>query len=296
MRSFLRTTSCLFLTVTSPIFINQRSFALSIPRKMLVSTANSVADVFAVPMFQDNYGYFLVDRETGDALTVDPGDGQVIYQVSKENKFKLTTVLCTHKHGDHVGGNEYLQKNIPSLQFIATSFEPIPCATQLVGEGDIIRWGSLRIRVLNTFCHTAGHVVYVIDNESDSSKDPILFSGDTLFVGGCGRFFEGTAEQMLSNMDKLASLPGNTQVFCAHEYTESNFRFLNSLDSEMIGEKYQQIKELRAQGKPTIPSTIAEELRFNLFMQCRKSKIQEILGVTSPVDAMHELRTRKNNF
>lgn len=267
---------------------------------MLVSTPRTVADVYAVPMFSDNYGYFLVDRSTGHALTVDPGDGNVIYNSAKQHNFDLRTVLCTHKHSDHIGGNEFLQTQMPALQFIATKFEPIPCATRLVGEGDTIMWGSLRIRVFNTFCHTAGHVVYFIDKLLEdgtvSSEDPILFSGDTLFVGGCGRFFEGTAAQMLENMDKLSTLPGNTQVFCAHEYTENNFKFLHSIDPSAVGERYQEIQKRRAEGKPTIPSTIADELHYNLFMHCHQPRLQQTLQVSSAVDAMHELRTRKNHF
>ena len=123
-----------------------------------------------------------------------------------------------------------------------------------------------------------------------------MFSGDTLFVGGCGRFFEGNAQQMLQNMDLYATLPGSTQVFCAHEYTEGNYKFLNSVDANTCGRKFAEIQQIRAEGRPTIPSSISEELKYNLFMKCHDPSLQQILGVSTAVDAMHELRTRKNNF
>jgi hydroxyacylglutathione hydrolase len=263
---------------------------------MLLSTPKSVAEVYAVPMLQDNYGFILVDRVTGKALIVDPSEGEPALNAVKEGGFQLEAVLTTHKHWDHVGGNKFLHEAIPSLEFIATKHEAVPCATKLVGDGETFQFGSLTVTAFNTFCHTSGHVSYFVEDKSSTEKDPILFCGDTLFIGGCGKFFEGTAQQMLENMDIFGSLPGNTQVFCAHEYTENNFRFLTSIDPETCEEKYQHIRHIRAQGKPTIPSSISEELKYNLFMNCHSKRVQEMLGVSSAVEAMNELRTRKNNF
>lgn len=251
-----------------------------------------------VPMFNDNYGYLLVKPGTKEALVVDPGDGQAILRATQDLGLTLTTALCTHKHGDHVGGNLVLREAVPDLNIIATKYEAIPCANHLVGEGDVISFGDLRIRTFYTPCHTAGHVVYFVDREhpaEDGHNTPLLFCGDTLFVGGCGRFFEGTADQMLANMDKLATLPGDTQVFCAHEYTESNFKFLAHIDTS-LSTKYQEIQNIRRQRKSTVPSTIGEELRTNLFMQCRDERVQALVGQSDAVSTMYELRNLKNKF
>jgi hydroxyacylglutathione hydrolase len=268
--------------------------------RSITKVSVGLVDVHMVPMFDDNYGHLLVDTVTNEALVVDPGDGNAILRAVADLGVQLTTVLCTHKHGDHVGGNAALVAAMPHLQVVATRHEPIPHATTLVGDNDILRIGRLTIRTIFAPCHTAGHVLYFVtpDSVSDSNADttsPLLFSGDTLFVGGCGRFFEGTAEQMLANMDRISLLPVNTLVFCAHEYTESNYKFLAHTDPALQG-KYAEIQLVRKKGLPTIPSVLADELQHNLFMKCRDKKIQQLVGTTSAVDTMQELRNRKNAF
>jgi hydroxyacylglutathione hydrolase len=260
-----------------------------------------IADVHLVPMFTDNYGYLVVDPGSNRAFTVDPGDGQAIYEATKALGLTLTTVLCTHKHADHVGGNQYLKSQIPELEIIGTKYEEIPGVTKQVGDGEEFTLfdNALHVRTIYSPCHTAGHVLYhvtKVDNQDNDRVLPMLFSGDTLFVGGCGRFFEGTAAQMLENMDKIATLPHNTLVFCAHEYTESNYRFLAHVDPSLQG-KYEEIKNMRASKIPTVPSTIADELQHNLFARCREEHVQTLMGASNdPVAAMQELRNRKNNF
>jgi hydroxyacylglutathione hydrolase len=174
-------------------------------------------------------------------------------------------------------------------------------------------------------CHTKGHIAFVVyppptgsheqDRESDTA--PLLFCGDTLFIGGCGRFFEGTAEDMLRNMDRLATLPPATQVFCAHEYTEANLKFLHAVEAGGGGvmdhtssaadteqcparfpaaEKLLQVQWARQAGRPTVPGTIGEELSYNLFMRCREPSTQRLVGANDAVEAMRLLRERKNNF
>ncbi len=279
-----------------------KSFTTNMNRFPCIATeTNCIADVHLVPMFSDNYGYLIVDPATKTAVTVDPGDGEAILTASRELGLTLTTVLCTHKHGDHVGGNDFLKQNIPNLEIIGTKYEDIPAVTKPVGDGEefsLFR-DRLRVRTIFTPCHTAGHVLYYISNADqcdEAAKIPMLFSGDTLFVGGCGRFFEGTAAQMLENMDKIASLPLDTLVFCAHEYTESNYKFLAHVDPS-LQEKYDKIRLIRANGLPTIPSTIGDELQHNLFAKCRDERTQSLVGFKGdPIATMHELRTRKNGF
>jgi hydroxyacylglutathione hydrolase len=259
---------------------------------------DSVADVLFVPMFSDNYGYLLVDPDTQSVACVDPGDGQAILRAVTDSNLKLTTILATHKHADHVGGNVFLKDAVPGLEVIAGKYEEIPGATKLVADGDVFEFGGLVVRTCYTPCHTKGHIVYHIErkNPHPQFNRPILFCGDTLFAGGCGRFFEGTAEQMQRNMELFATLPPATQVFCAHEYTESNYKFLVSIDREICGEKYEEVQGKRRRGEPTLPSTIAEEMKYNLFMHCHTPSLQSKLGTSNPVDTMAEIRLRKNNF
>jgi len=216
------------------------------------------------------------------------------FSVLKELDVELKMLFCTHKHADHVGGNLELARLFPGISIYGPSYEPIPGCTHQLKENDEVSLGSLQFQVLYTPCHTSGHIAYFTPRNAEDSPS-MLFPGDTLFVGGCGRFFEGTAAQMLSNMDKFASLPEETQVFCAHEYTESNYRFLASIDPE-IEPEYQKMKSLRSSGLPTIPSTIGQEIATNLFMKCREQRLWSLIGVDSAEMAMQTLRESKNNF
>lgn len=259
------------------------------------SSSNSVADVYMFPMLQDNYGYLLVDPNTKKVACIDPGDGPAVLNALDKLKFPLDLIICTHKHSDHIGGNSLLKSNFPDVKIISGAYDNIPETDIFLNDNDEYNFGSLKIKVIHAPCHTKGHVLYYIPT-STPSELPILFSGDTLFVGGCGRFFEGTAAEMLENMDKISSLPISTQVFCAHEYTESNFKFLAHIDPEKTLQKYEDIKVLRKDKNPTVPTSIEQELKFNLFMQCHDLSLQSKLGVSTAVDAMTQLRLLKNSF
>lgn len=195
--------------------------------------SNACASVYLVPMFSDNYGLLLVDENENcgghkrSATCIDPGDGAAILRAADELNLDLKYVLCTHKHNDHVGGNTMIRQHCPSVQIIGTAYEEIPEVNIKVSDGDVFSLGELQVQTIYTPCHTKGHVVYFVhrkdvatkadESRGEDKNTPILFTGDTLFVGGCGRFFEGTASDMLTNMDRIASLPAHTVVFCAHE-------------------------------------------------------------------------------
>lgn len=264
------------------------------------SVTNSVLAVYVVPMFQDNYGFVCIDRKSQNAALVDPGDGPTMLTALNDMKcdgvqFQLTQIWCTHKHHDHIGGNslfrEIYKKN---LRIIGPKYDDIPFIDEKVGDNSIVKLGQLKVKVLETPCHTKGHISYYIDGD-DQNKQPIVFTGDTLFRGGCGRFFEGNGADMLSNMDKYAKLNPNTLVYCAHEYTESNYKFLASIDSN-LNSKLREIQSMRKNGIITIPSTIEEEKRLNLFMRCRDPCVQAMVACVEPVDTMTKLRELKNNF
>jgi len=170
--------------------------------------------------------------------------------------------------------------------------------TDTVKQGDVINIGSLDVKVHFTPCHTTGHVLYEIKDSKDSAPAS-LFTGDTLFIGGCGRFFEGTAEQMYHNLcEVIASLPHNTKVYCGHEYTVKNLEFAATIEpsNEELKQKLAWAKTERAKNIPTVPSTVAEELSFNPFMRVTKSTVATAVGLTgaTPVDVMRELRKRKD--
>jgi hydroxyacylglutathione hydrolase len=254
--------------------------------------------VEVIPMFSDNYAYVVIDKESKQAAVVDPGEGQPVITRVKEMEVqglcRLTQLWCTHKHSDHAGGNEAFKAAFPSLLVIGTQHEPIPALTQGVTEGSSFTLGSTHVRVFSVPCHTAGHVAFVVG----SGEETHLFPGDTLFVGGCGRFFEGTGENMLKNMDRFEQeLNPQTLVYPAHEYTESNYKFLANLDPEGCGAAYEEVKEKRRQGLYTVPTTIEKELSTNLFMKCREARVQALVGTSGDPEAtMNALRQRKNNF
>lgn len=292
-----------FSKIRFPAVSGVRSLTQKRMATFISSLQDSVATVHSVPMFSDNYGHIIISpgiiskNNKPVAAVVDPGDGHVIHRAVEELGLDLELILCTHKHADHVGGNEYLVSKYPDVRVFGPSYESIPAITDPVSDGQTFQFGErLNVQVIYTPCHTSGHIVYYITDTADANKSPILFCGDTLFVGGCGRFFEGTADEMLNNMNKFSTLPVNTQVYCAHEYTESNFKFLSSVDPAKCLQRYEQIREMRSKSQATVPSTIGHELEFNLFMHCNDKSLQAMLQVDNAVDAMAQLRNMKNNF
>ncbi|KFH00219.1 hydroxyacylglutathione hydrolase [Toxoplasma gondii VAND] len=258
-----------------------------------------VADVMLVPTLSDNYAYLLVDRETKEAACVDPAEPQKVLAAAKKAGVDLKMCLCTHKHLDHSGGNEELAQRHPEIQVVGSGYERTPGVQKMVRDGDVFSLGSLRIRVLHAPCHTGGHVLYfVTSSKHPEGKAPILFTGDTLFVGGCGRFFEGTAQQMChALLDVIRSLPKATRVYCGHEYTKSNLEFALKVEpsNKDLQEKYAWTVEQRKANKPTVPSSVEQEMRYNPFMRVEEKAVQEAMhAVGDKVETMQRLRDLKN--
>lgn len=181
------------------------------------------ARVIPVPILSDNFAYLVVDPQTGKAACVDPAEPAKVLAAAQREGIKLSTLLCTHKHWDHAGGNEEMVRMLPGLEVVTTKFEDIPAATIRLGDDDVYTLGSLSVRALYTPCHTKGHVLFLVtpqdeaDSPGTSPTAPVLFSGDTLFVGGCGRFFEGDGAQMVEAlMGRVASLSPETLVYCGY--------------------------------------------------------------------------------
>jgi hydroxyacylglutathione hydrolase len=255
--------------------------------------------VLAVPAFKDNYLWLIHDGV--NAAAVDPGDAGPILDVLASHKFALTAILLTHHHADHIGGVTQLV-NRYQVPVFGPRNEEIAAVTQPLAEGDRVAVPGLGLEldVLDVPGHTRGHIAYV-----RRAGMHWLFCGDTLFAGGCGRLFEGTPGQMVASLSKLAALPEDTQVFCAHEYTLANLRFAQAVDpnNEALRLRMSDESAKRAAGLPTVPSSIGLENATNPFLRFREAEIVESLvkaGRLEPgageVDAFAALREWKNVF
>lgn len=251
------------------------------------------AEIVLVPCLSDNYAVILKDSASDAVVLVDaPDDGPIVAALEARG-WGLTDVLVTHKHNDHVAG-------LPALKerYGARIFGPKAEAASIPGidvelvEGDIAEVGSWKFKTIATPGHTKGHVVFFEPSEK------WLFSGDTLFVMGCGRLFEDTPAAMWDSLSKLARLPNDTKVWCGHEYTVSNARFCAGVlpGDDAIAERLRKIEAARAKGEPTVPTTIGAEKVTNVFLRATEEKVAAALGLQgADADAVFaELRERKN--
>jgi hydroxyacylglutathione hydrolase len=254
-------------------------------------------NLVALPAFADNYIWMLHDSR--EALVVDPGDSAPVLDALDRLGLALTGILVTHHHGDHVGGLEAL---VPRLQgpIHGPAHESMPVEVIRHEAGDEVRWQGISFQVMDVPGHTSGHIAY---HAVAAPGGPLLFCGDTLFSAGCGRLFEGTPDQMHDSLGQLAALAGDTRVCCAHEYTLSNLRFAHAAEpgNEAVVAYQARCEALRAEGRPTLPSTIALERSVNPFMRCSEPALAasaRVHGARSddPVEVFAALREWKNNY
>jgi len=228
-------------------------------------------EVVPVPQLADNYAYLLLDPASCKAAVVDCAEAAPVLSEVDRRGVRLVAVLATHHHFDHVGGNPALLAALPDLRVYGSADDAprIPGITHRLRDGDTVELGALRARALTIPAHTSGHVAYYFPAEA------VVFTGDTLFAGGCGRLFEGDAAQMMASLAKLAALPDGTRVYCGHEYTEKNLRFAAMLEpgNRRLGEKLAAVQTLRRAGKPTVPSTIGEEKATNPFLRTGSAEL-----------------------
>ncbi|HZR37311.1 MAG TPA: hydroxyacylglutathione hydrolase [Nevskia sp.] len=255
--------------------------------------------VTPLPAFQDNYLWLL--HRGRAAAVVDPGDGEVVRAALDERGLELAAILITHHHADHVGGLPLLLRhwNVPVYGPRAEAAK-IPGLSRLLEDGDRVDLPELGVsfEVLAVPGHTLGHIAY------HAPAQKLLFCGDTLFAGGCGRLFEGTPQQMYASLERLAGLEGDTRVYCAHEYTLSNLDFARAVepDSAAVAAEIERVRALRARQLPSVPSTVARERSINPFLRAglpvlaRSAAAHAGKPLPDAVEVFAELRRWKDGY
>jgi len=255
----------------------------------------SALKIEAVRCLSDNYAWLAYDREDRFCAVIDPSEAEPVRRATKEHGLKLTHILNTHHHPDHVGGNLELKEEF-GLTIVGPKNDAarIPGIDIGVAEGDTYALGKHLGRVFEIPAHTRGHIAFWFEN------DDALFTGDTLFAMGCGRLFEGDPPTMWSSLSKLAKLPDRTRFYCGHEYTEANGHFALTLEptNAALQARMDWVRETRAKGLPTLPATLGEEKKTNPFLRPASAEIRQVLGLedAKDVDVFAETRRRKDVF
>lgn len=255
-----------------------------------------------IPALKDNFMYMVVCNETKNAAIVDPVEADRVIDVAREAGVSLNKVLTTHHHWDHAGGNAHMFKryrenpSLGDLLIYGGNDKRIDNLTHPVDHDDTLEIGNLKVRCISTPCHTTSHICYYIE----TPEEKVVFTGDTLFLAGCGRFFEGTPQQMYDALiTKLGALPGDTKVFCGHEYALNNLRFGNMVEPDNVDilQLLNIAKEANVEGRRgLVPSTISQEKRTNVFMRVHEPSVQKYVGKSTPLETMEALRAAKDRF
>ena len=247
----------------------------------------------SIPAFQDNYIWVLSNDE-GRCLIVDPGDAAPVLKAIAENQWQPEVILLTHHHQDHVGGVKELVQNFPKLVVYGPAETQDKGVTHIVEDGDSALILGHEFSIFATPGHTLGHICYF--------SHPYLFCGDTLFSGGCGRLFEGTASQMYQSLKKISALPDDTLICCAHEYTLANMKFALSIlpHDSFINDYYRKVKELRAKNQITLPVILKNERQINVFLRTEDidliNEINKETILQQPEERFAWLRSKKDTF
>ncbi len=252
-------------------------------------------EILQIPALTDNYIYLVHEPNGWATAAIDPAVAEPVLQALKQKGWKLTHILNTHHHGDHVGGNlELKRKTGCAIVAMGRDKERIPGIDVEVAEGDLISLGQAEARVLDVPGHTNGHIAFWFTGEN------ALFCGDTLFGLGCGRLFEGHAQEMWESLNKIRALPAATRIYCAHEYTQANGRFAMTVEPEnpALAARVNRVNELREEGLPTIPSVLQEELDTNPFLRPESPAIRHRLRLEKAPDwrVFAEIRRLKDGF
>ncbi|XP_056145412.1 probable hydrolase PNKD [Lampris incognitus] len=262
--------------------------------------------IIPISVLSDNYSYLVIDTATSVAVVVDPADPQTVQAVLKEEGVMLEAILCTHKHWDHSGGNKELKKLHSSCRVYGNATDNIPGLTHPLSHRDSVTVGHMHFRAFFTPGHTVGHMIYLLDGRAIGAPSS-LFSGDLVFLSGCGRMFEGSAITMLSSLDTVGSLSDDTLLWPGHEYSEDNLLFAAEVEPHNAARKnkYQWVLQQRSQKLCTSPSTIREEKEYNPFLRLHCPDLHLALGLQQLPDedwthfrarVLEELRRRKDIY
>jgi len=252
-------------------------------------------EITPIKCLADNYAYIIYDNNSKNIGVVDPSEAEPIINFLKEKNFGLNYILNTHHHFDHIGGNIELKKkyNAKVVAF-AGDKDRIPGIDIMLKDNDQWSFGNSKVKILHIPGHTLGHICFFFE------KERIAFTGDTLFSLGCGRIFEGDHEQMLKSINKIKKLPKDTKIYCGHEYTYKNGKFCMIYDKDNIDliKHFKKIKKLRSENLPTIPSTLEEELKSNIFLRCDQNDLKIKLNMENQEDfkVFRKVRDLKDSF
>jgi len=248
-----------------------------------------------IPCLTDNYAYIINDNNSKIVGVVDPSEASPIISFLNKKKLKLSYILNTHHHFDHIGGNAELKKlyNARVVGFVGDKHR-IPGIDIALKDNEKWIFGNSQVEILHIPGHTLGHICFFFE------KEKIAFTGDTLFSLGCGRIFEGTHEQMFQSLKKIKNLPKDTQIYCGHEYTEKNSRFCIKFDNKnkKLKEKINDINHKRLKNLPTIPSTLEDEINCNIFFRYDDHEVKSSLKMinSKSIEIFTKLRDLKDNF
>ena len=248
-----------------------------------------------IPCLKDNYAYIICDSSSKTTGVVDPSEAKPIISFLKKEKMKLNYILNTHHHFDHIGGNIELKKiyNAKVVGFKGDKHR-IPGIDITVKDNEAWNFGNSTVKIFHIPGHTLGHICFFFE------KEKIVFTGDTLFSLGCGRIFEGDHKQMFDSLNKIKKLPKNTKIYCGHEYTYKNAEFCLKYDNNNIHlkKKFEKIKKLRRNNLSTIPSSLEEELKSNIFLRCDKKELKAKLNMKNQEDleVFKKVRELKDSF
>lgn len=252
-------------------------------------------EIAQFPCLEDNYGFLLHDPDAGLTAAIDTPDAEAILAGLRSRGWTLTHIFNTHHHADHAGGNLYLKdKTGCTIVGPRADAARIPGIDIGVGDGDTVEFGGRRIEVSDTPGHTRGHIVYYVPEARAA------FVGDTLFAMGCGRLFEGSPEQMWSSLQKIMRWPPETRLYCAHEYTMANAAFALTVDPDnpALIARAREVAALRREGRPTVPTTLEQELATNPFLRATSPGLKRTIGLdgADEVSVFAETRARKDRF
>ena len=251
--------------------------------------------VTPIPCLTDNYAYIIYDSSSKITGVVDPSEAKPIISFLKREKLKLNYILNTHHHFDHIGGNIELKKKFNcKIVGFKDDQHRIPGIDIMLKNDEIWTFGSSKVKIIHIPAHMLGHICFFFE------KEKIAFTGDTLFSLGCGRIFEGDHKQMFDSLNKIKKLPKNTKIYCGHEYTYKNAKFCMKYDDNNIHlkKKIEVVKKLRTKNLSTIPSSLEEELKSNIFLRCDKKELKAKLNMKNHEDleVFKKLRDLKDSF